>query len=124
MSIFGRLGVATVLFVGVTSWYSLQAQPDSTYVETYPGTWSLRGYGIVKAQQLQLNSSNDASIHYLPDNILGLGIGISYRRLVLDLGATLGSSENISQRFDFQGNVFLFPRSIAAFIQPKAECRN
>ena len=79
---------------------------DSAYVHTYEDTWSLRLYSIVKAQGLRLENDAAGQVRYLPDNIFGLGLGISYRFLVLDLGLTLGGEQNLSSRIDLQGNVF------------------
>ena len=100
---------------------TLQAQEewslDSNYVKTFDDTWSLRVYGIVKAQGLRLLNKDRDQIRYYPDNIFGIGVGVSYKKIILDLGLTVGGSQNISTRFDFQASLFLRKSIIDIYLQ-------
>ena len=94
-----------------------QENADSLYYNTYPDTWSLRTYGIIKAQGMQLVNKNGDRLRYLPDNIFGLGLGVSYKFLMLDLGVTLGGPNTISERFDFQGSLFMGKNMFDIYLQ-------
>lgn len=93
--------------------------PDSNYVQAAERKWSLRLYSAMKSQRLRLNRTNsDQTRLYVPNNVLSAGIGFSYNRLGLDLGLNLNlADENVSERFDFQGNIIFKPHIINFFIQ-------
>lgn len=90
---------------------------DTQYVDAYRNTWSIRAYSIIKAQGLSLRNEQGGDIRYLPDNLFGIGIGISYKFLVLDLGLTLQGDDNISQRIDLQSTLFLRKHVVDIYFQ-------
>ncbi len=101
-----------LLFVFFLSVENLPAQSSGlsrdAFIDTYPDTWSLRVYSIVKAQGIFLsNDEQDARLRYFPDDVFGLGVGFSYKFLVLDLGFTLKGDRGITNRLDLQFNLFL-----------------
>lgn len=81
---------------------------DSNYVESLPDLWSFRLYGIIKSQSNAIRSTEtNQLVKYFPNNLFSLGVGISYKFFLLDIGFNIKTSTNYtSERFDIQGSIF------------------
>lgn len=75
---------------------------DSLLVDRNMDNWSVRLFGISKAQNLKLENDN-IDLKYTPNNLFGIGIGVASRKLILDIAINLkdSSTEN-TNRFDIQ----------------------
>jgi len=93
--------------------------PDSAYIEVLPNLWSLRVSATVKNQGNSIRSrESGGTVRYRPNNILSLGLGFSYKFLVIDLGINLKlNKQDATERFDFQGSIIGRKYLIDAFIQ-------
>jgi len=82
---------------------------DSSYIIKETTFWSLRPFATFKSQRIELTSrESNTRVTYRPNNPFALGIGFSYRYLLLDFGFGVKfDKENPTDRFDFQGNLVL-----------------
>ena len=105
------------IWLGLSFFFAIAQEDSIKWVETYPDTWSMRTYGIVKAQGLSLINPQGERLDYLPDNIFGIGLGVSYDFINIDLGLTVGGPQSITTRFDFQGNLFFGKSTFDLYLQ-------
>ena len=79
------------------------SQVDSLLIDRNLNNWSVRLFGIAKAQNLRLEN-DDIDLKYNPNNIFGIGIGMATRKLILDIAINIKDSDTENtNRFDFQG---------------------
>jgi hypothetical protein len=80
---------------------------DSIYVDNKVPDWSVRIYSVLKSQRLDfIHKPSDKDVVFYPNNVIGAGIGASFRNLVIDMGINLDlNRENPSGRFDLQGDL-------------------
>ena len=79
------------------------SQVDSLLIDRNLDNWSVRLFGIAKAQNLRLEN-DDIDLKYNPNNIFGIGIGMATRKLILDIAINIKDSDTENtNRFDFQG---------------------
>jgi uncharacterized protein DUF4421 len=92
---------------------------DSTYVDLLPGKWSLRAYSSAPYQVFSIrNKENDQQIKYRPNNILGIGLGFSYRFLVVDLGLNLKTKlSDATSRIDLQMSLLMQKHLLDLYLQ-------
>ena len=83
---------------------------DSSYVEVDYKQWSIRAFSAFWYHNLILKNNNNGRIAYYPTSPFSLGIGFSYRFLVIDIGFRF-TREFESTRFDFQSQ-FVFKNNL------------
>lgn len=81
---------------------------DSTYINLLPGKWSLRTFASSPYQAFSIRNKENQTVKYIPNNLLGVGLGFSYRFIVLDLGINIKSKDtNATSRLDLQMSILL-----------------
>lgn len=87
---------------------------DSLFIDRNMDNWSVRLFGISKAQNLKLENDN-VDLKYTPNNLFGIGIGVASRKLILDLAINIKDSDTENtNRFDIQGG-FLEKKNVFDF---------
>ena len=96
-----------------------QAPPDSAYVTVLPNLWSIRILALAKNQGNSIrNSQSGETVKYRPTNRLSLGLGFTYKFLLVDLGINLKlDKQNATERFDFHGLIITRKYLIDLFLQ-------
>jgi hypothetical protein len=92
---------------------------DTVYIDLLPGKWSLRAYATTPYQIFSIkNKENEQQIKYVPNNLLGVGLGFSYRFLVVDLGLNLKTKiSEATSRFDLQVSMMLQKHLVDLYFQ-------
>lgn len=97
---------------------SLKPEVDTTYVDLKYNKWSLRLLGTYKHQNLFFSNVQGEKIKYVPNDRTSLGLGFSYKFLIIDLGIRLLlNRDEFTSRFDLQGEVALREHLIDLFVQ-------
>lgn len=96
-----------------------QRPPDSAYVEVLPNLWSIRILAMAKNQGNGIrNTQSGEIVRYRPTNRVSLGIGLTYKFLLIDMGANLRfNKKNATDKFDFQGSIITQKYLIDAVLQ-------
>lgn len=89
------------------------ADIDTSFIHS-DGSWSLRTFLINKNQRFNIRS-NGNQIKYSPTPHLGIGLGVNYSFLLLDIAASIGNKENSTDQFDLQGEL-IFKKHYASII--------
>jgi hypothetical protein len=80
---------------------------DSMFFDRDTSRWSIRALANFKDNNFKL-SNDDYTLSYYPNNRSGVGVGFASSKLVLDLIINIKSNkEEVTDRFDMQGNMFL-----------------
>ncbi|MBK9732339.1 MAG: DUF4421 family protein [Chitinophagaceae bacterium] len=97
---------------------------DTSFLNRAPSRWSIRLYSITKYQQFRMYSgSTEAGLRYAPNKFYGIGGGVSYNRLNLDLAfhsianKPQNDSEHESSTFDFIGSLYAGQHLFEIFLQ-------
>jgi len=87
---------------------------ESLLIDRELRNWSVRLFGNVKGQWFTLSNDN-ARLSYIPNNLVGIGVGVATSKLILDIAFNLkDKSTERTIRFDLRGgfiaknNVFDF----------------
>ena len=84
---------------------------DSSFVNLEQNIFSIRTFLVFKSQSFKL-SNEDYALRYEPNNRLGVGVGIAYYPVLLDVAINIKIfKENASERLDIQGEL-LYKRSL------------
>lgn len=111
LSITYALATAYVLFFPqITSAQliagSLSPQVDTNYVKLTYDSWSLRTVSTYKHQNIFFSNTNGKTIKYVPHDRTSVGIGLSYKFLIVDAGIRLlFNRTEFTKRFDIQAEV-------------------
>ena len=80
---------------------------DTSYINYEVGTWSIRAFSIIKDHSFQLRNS-DIKFNYTPNNRFGVGFGVAYYPVLLDIGFNIKPRQKEpTKRFDMQAKVLL-----------------
>lgn len=96
---------------------------DTTYVRDLSLAPTLRGYAVHKFNGFAVGTARNGALELRPNRNFNLGVGISYRRLTLNLGFRLPFLNNDdadrgrSRTLDAQANVFGVQRVTNIFLQ-------
>ncbi len=89
---------------------------DTSYVNYQIETWSLRAFSIFKDHSFQLVNSGKR-LTYKPNNRFGVGFGVAYYPLLVDVGFNIKTSDEQSRRFDLQADLILLDNYIGFVVQ-------
>ena len=96
---------------------NLVALVDSMFIDRDISRWSVRALANFKDNNFKL-SNDDYILSYYPNNRSGIGVGVATSKLVLDLIINIKSNkEEVTERFDMQGNMFLKKNFIVFQVQ-------
>ena len=96
-----------------------EPEVDSSYIELDYKRWSLRAFGVIKFHTIILKSDQGGKVKYTPTDPLSIGLGFSYRFLLIDIGIRLNKDNTLS-RHDLQGSL-LFKKSLFELIIQRYE---
>ena len=93
------------------------SKKDTSYVDFATKNWSLRAFANIKDHSFQLKNSM-SKINYTPNNRFGVGVGIAYFPVVLDIGFNVKAGQNEpTDRFDLQAKVLLGANYLGLVVQ-------
>jgi len=93
-----------------------EPEVDSNYIKLDYKKWSLRAFGVIKFHTLILKSDKGGKVRYTPTDPLSIGLGFSYRFLLIDVGIRLNKDNTLS-RLDLQGSLVLKKSLIEVLVQ-------
>jgi hypothetical protein len=90
---------------------------DSNYVNLEQNIFSIRTFLNFKSQSFKL-SNKDHGLRYIPNNRFGVGVGIAYYPILLDVSINIKVfKEDASERLDFQGELLYKRNLFSLYIQ-------
>ena len=95
----------------------LKSDVDTAFIDNQLNTWSLRPFLTFRDHSFRI--SNDlTAIRYDPTNRFGVGMGVAYNPLLLDVGSNFQTDrENHTERFDLQGDLLIKTHFVNMTIQ-------
>ena len=80
---------------------------DTLFIDRDINHWSVRAISSFKDNNIKLSNST-YTLRYTPTNPAGVGVGYASSKLLVDLIFNIKTNqEEVTDRFDFQGNLLL-----------------
>ena len=90
---------------------------DTNYIDYQHRNWSLRAFSSFKEHSFHIRNP-DSRLSYTPNNRFGLGFGVAYFPVLLDIGFNIkGNEEDLTRRFDMQADIVLKSTYLGLVVQ-------
>ena len=88
---------------------------DSLFIDHDLSNYSARVFSNYKVKQFRI-LNNDYKSRYVPNNRFGVGFGAANSKLLIDIAFNLKTNkENVTKRFDAQGNLIIGKHNYVSF---------